>query len=135
MDLHLICDTVMKLYLYADNAKRIHYTIESSHGHKLCDEIRDEILKFVDDLAEQSFGYVGKPSWTDFKDLSKLDIYEVDDLAKLCGHVKDLVEALQKSFADSEDDDASGIISLMDDFKGSMDKMKFLTTFDKVSNA
>ena len=131
MDLHQVCDTVMRLYLYADNAKRVHYTIGSSHGHKMCDEIRDTILEFADELAEQSFGYIGKPSWTDFKDLSKLDVYEVDDLAKMCEHVKDIVEVLQKTIKDEEG--ASGIVSLIDDFKGKMDKMRFLTTFDKVS--
>ena len=55
------CDFIFKLYLYADNAKMIHYTIDSMHGHELADDVRDTIIEFADDLAEQYFGYYGKP--------------------------------------------------------------------------
>ena len=55
------CDIIFKLYLYADTAKMIHYTIDSMHGHELADDVRDTIIEFTDELAEQYFGYYGKP--------------------------------------------------------------------------
>ena len=76
------CDIIFKLYLYADTAKMIHYTIDSMHGHELADDVRDTIIDFTDDLAEQYFGYYGKPR---FSQLSinqeiKIGTYYVDVL-------------------------------------------------------
>lgn len=128
MDIHNICDTVMRLYLYLPVLKRIHYTIDSSHGHRLCDEIYEAVLKFADDLAEKSFGWIGKPSYTDFKDIDGYSVNDDESLSKVCESIKDLVEPIRKEA--EKDDKGSGIVSLIDDFKGEIDKMVFLTTFD-----
>lgn len=125
-----ICNTIFRLYLYADNAKMIHYSIDTNHGHELADEIRDNILEFVDSLAEQTFGYYGKPS---FRDMSlKHDITVEDDLSKLCQHCVDTVASMRSTFA--KNDRLAGIVSLIDDFTGLMGQMVFKATFDKVSN-
>lgn len=130
MNYQEICDVIFKLYLYADTAKMIHYTIESMHGHHLADEVRGEILEFADELAEQYFGYYGKPR---FSQLSlKHDIKIDDDLNKLCQNCLDTVEIVREEF--NKNDKLSGIVSLIDSFKESMSKMAFLGTFDKVSN-
>lgn len=124
------CDIIFKLYLYADTAKMIHYTIESMHGHELADEVRDTIIEFADELAEQYFGYYGKPR---FGQLSiKHDIKIDDDINVLCKNCLDMVEVVRKEL--EKEDKLSGIVSLIDGFKEKMSKFAFLGTFDKVSN-
>lgn len=125
-----ICDIIFKLYLYADSAKMIHYSIESMHGHELADDVRDAIIEFADELAEQFFGYFGRPS---FDQLSiKHDIKVENDINKLCQNCIDTVEVIRTSF--NKNDKLSGIVSLIDGFKEKMSKLSFLGTFDKVSN-
>lgn len=124
------CDIIFKLYLYADTAKMVHYSIDSMHGHELADEIRDAIIDFADDLAEQYFGYYGKPN---FNQLSiKHDIKIDEDLGKLCQNCLDTVEIVRTEC--NKVPKLSGIVSLVDDFKEKMSKFVFLGTFDKVSN-
>ena len=124
------CDIIFKLYLYADTAKMIHFSIDSMHGHELADEIRDAIIDFADELAEQYFGYYGKPN---FNQLSiKHDIKIDEDLGKLCQNCLDTVEIVRTEC--NKVPKLSGIVSLVDDFKEKMSKFVFLGTFDKVSN-
>lgn len=124
------CDIIFKLYLYADTAKMIHYSIDSMHGHELADEVRDCIIEFADELAEQYFGYYGKPS---FSQLSlKHEIKIDDDLGKLCQNCLDTVEIVRSE--SEKNSKLSGIVSLVDGFKEKMSKLVFLGTFDKVSN-
>ena len=126
-----ICDVVMKLYLYADNTKMIHYSTNGNHYHELCDQIRECILEFADEFAEQSFGYYGKPKYSDFK--LKQSIKQSEDLDKLCDNVIEMMAYYRTIFDKNEK--TSGLVSLIDDFKGSMNKLKFLSTFDKVIKA
>ncbi len=124
------CDIIFKMYLYADNAKMIHYSIDSMHGHELADEVRDTIIECADELAEQYFGYYGKPS---FNQLSiKHDIKIDDDINKLCQNCLDTVEIVRSEC--EKNTKLSGIVSLIDGFKEKMSKLVFLGTFDKVSN-
>ena len=126
-----MCDIIFKLYLYADTAKMIHYTINSMHGHELADDVRDTIIEFADDLAEQYFGYYGKPR---FGQLSiKHDIKIEEDINKLCQNCIDTVEIVRSEC--EKNAKLSGIVSLIDSFKEKMSKLVFLGTFDKVSNA
>ena len=125
-----VCDTIFKLYLYSDTAKMIHYSIDSMHGHELADDVRDTIIEFADELAEQFFGYYGRPS---FNQLSiKHEIKVDDDLNKLCQNAIDTVEFLREEF--NKKSKLSGLVSLIDGFKEKMSKNVFLGTFDKVSN-
>lgn len=126
-----ICDSIFRLYLYADNTKKIHYTTDSNHMHELCDKLRDTIIDFTDEFAEQSFGYYGKPKYGDFQSLSKLSIEETDDLNEICDRVVGIVALFGTEF--KNDDKLSGIVSLIDDFKGKINQIKFLCTFDKFS--
>lgn len=124
------CDVIFKLYLYADTAKMIHYTIDSMHGHELADTVRDAIIEFADELAEQYYGYYGRPR---FSQLSiNHDIKVTDDINKLCQNCIDLVEPLRDEAEKNKK--LSGIVSLMDSFKEKISKSAFLGTFDKVSN-
>ncbi|MBP5724371.1 MAG: hypothetical protein J6X18_12470 [Bacteroidales bacterium] len=126
-----ICDLVFKLYLYADMTKMIHYSTESNHCHELCDTVRDSINEFADSLAEQYFGYHGKPSFSDLT--VKHDVSEIDDLGMLCKTVAGMTDELRKQI--ESDSKLQNLVSLIDDFKGDMEKDMFLATFDKVSNA
>ena len=132
MENYEISDIVFKLYLYADATKMIHYTTDSNHAHELCDIIRDTITEFADELAEQSFGYYGKPEYTSMTKLSELSIKETSDLGELCKNATEIVDILKKEF--SKDEALSGLVSLIDDYKGDMSKNMFLCSFDKVSN-
>lgn len=124
------CDIIFKLYLYADTAKMIHYSIDSMHGHELADEVRDTVIEFADELAEQYFGYYGKPR---FSQLSiKHDIKIDEDINKLCQNCLDTVEIVRTEC--EKVPKLSGIVSLVDGFKEKMSKLVFLGTFDKVSN-
>ena len=78
------CDIIFKLYLYADTAKMIHYTIDSMHGHELADDVRDTIIDFADDLAEQYFGYYGKPRFSQLSINQEIKIDE--DINKHSNH-------------------------------------------------
>ena len=130
MDFKLVCDSIFRLYLYADVCKMIHYSTDSNHAHGLSDQLRYAIVEFSDELAEGGFGYYGKPR---FSELSiKLDINSTDDLGKLCQNVIDVVEPLRTEF--NKNEKLSGLVSLIDDFKQKLSKVSFLATFDKVSN-
>ena len=124
------CDIIMKLYMYADVTKMVHYTTEKNHAHELCDTIRDTILSFADDFAEQFFGYYGKPKFTDFS--FDQSIKETDDLGELCNTVSEMMDDFRGKC--EKNPKLSNIVSLIDDFKGDMYKNMFLSTFDKVSN-
>lgn len=130
MQIHDICDVIFKLYLYSDVTKMIHYSTDSNHEHELADRVRDTILIFVDDLAEQTFGFFGKPSFSDMS--IKQDITIEKDLNKLCQKCIDTVLPLRTVF--KEMDRLSGIVSLIEDFTAKLGQMAFLGTFDKVSN-
>lgn len=124
------CDIIFKLYLYADTAKMIHYTIDSMHGHELADDVRDTIIDFADDLAEQYFGYYGKPRFNQLSINQEIKIDE--DINKLCKNCVDTVEIIRTEC--EKNSKLSGIVSLIDSFKENMSKLVFLGTFDKVSN-
>lgn len=131
MQVKEICDAVTRLYLYADNTKFIHYSTPKNHMHKLCDEVRDEILKFVDELAESCFGFLGKPSYGDFS--IKTDITTSDDLRNLCDSCMGVVAPIRTEC--EKDEKLSGVVSIIDDFYQYLGKAKFLCTFDKLSNS
>lgn len=124
------CDIIFKLYLYADTAKMIHYTIDSKHGHELADDVRDTIIDFADDLAEQYFGYYGKPRFGQLSINQEIKIEE--DINKLCQNCVNTVEIVRTEC--EKNSKLSGIVSLIDSFKENMSKLVFLGTFDKVSN-
>ena len=132
MDITQLSDIIFKLYLYADATKMIHYTTDGNHAHEMCDKIRNTIVDFADELAEQSFGYYGKPSYTQLTKLNKLEINETDDLGELCARASEIVDIIRTNF--SKIDKLSGVVSLIDDYKGAMQKNMFLCSFDKVSN-
>ena len=132
MDITQISDIIFKLYLYADATKMIHYTTDGNHAHEMCDKIRNTIVDFADELAEQSFGYYGKPSYTQLTKLNSLEINETDDLGELCARAMEIVDILRTEF--NKIDKLSGVVSLIDDYKGEMQKNIFLCSFDKVSN-
>lgn len=130
MDFKVLCDSIFRLYLYADNCKMIHYSTDSNHEHELADKIRDNIIDFTDELAESTFGFYGKPK---FNDMSiKHDIQVTNDLGKLCQSVVDIAEMIRETCVKKEK--LSGVVSLIDDFKKDISKNVFLATFDKVSN-
>lgn len=128
--LNNICDLVFRLYLYADMTKMIHYSTNSNHCHELCDQVRDEIVEFADNLAEQYFGYQGKPSFTDMS--LKHDVQMTEDIGELCKTVSNMLSDLRTTC--DKNPKLSNIVSLIDDFKGELNKYAFLATFDKVSN-
>jgi DNA-binding ferritin-like protein len=123
-----IADLVMGLFVYADVCKMIHYTTEQMHCHTLCDDVRDTIMEFADELAEKAFGHTGKPSFEDFS--MKLTVKKTQDIAEVCNKCIELVEGLRKTVAD--DDTYSGIVSIIDDFKSDMAQKIYLATFDDV---
>ncbi len=130
MQIKDICDVIFKLYLYADNTKMIHYSTDINHEHELADDLRDTILTFVDNLAEGTFGYYGRPS---FNDMSLKQSISVErDLNKICQQCINIITPLRTDF--SKNDKLSGIISLIDDFTGKLGKIAFRGTFNKVSN-
>ena len=130
MSIKEVCDAITRLYLYADNTKFIHYSTPKNHMHKLCDETRDEILNFVDELAESYFGYQGKPSYSDFS--IKTDISQSEDLRGICDNCEGVVTPIRTEC--DKEEKLKGIVSLIDDFLAKLGKIKFLCTFDKLSN-
>ena len=128
--LKTVCNLIFRLYAYSDATKIIHYSTNSNHTHQLCDEIRDTILDFVDDLAEQSFGIIGKPSFNDMELTS--DITVSDNLDGICTDAMASVEDYYSKC--TKDPKMTPIVSLIDDFNGKMSQKKFLATFDKHSN-
>ena len=127
-----IADIVMKLFLYADMCKMIHYSTRKMHCHKLCDEVRDTIMDFADDLAEKAFGITGKPEFNDFS--LKMSVSTSNDIAVICKNVVKLVEELRQKIDGNDVYAGSGIVSIIDDFKSDMAQKIYLATFDDVSN-
>ena len=124
-----ISNTVMKLFLYADMCKMIHYSTKKHHCHILCDSVRDEINEFADELAEQAYGLVGKPGFSDFS--LRHSVKKTNDIAKLCKNVIALVEPLRTEI--EKNPKYSGLVSLIDDFKSKMSKDIYLASFDGVT--
>lgn len=125
----LFCDIIFKLYLYADMTKMIHYSTKTNSTHELADKIRNEIIDFADDIAEQFFGLSGNPKFTDFS--VKQDVKSIENLDGICNEVSTLAVSLKdaaKKVRNSE-----GIQSSIDDFVGKMSQARFLSTFDKFS--
>lgn len=129
MDKKEIADVVMKLYLYGDMCKMIHYSTDKMHCHTLCDDVRDIITEFADELAEKGFGHTGKPDFSDFS--LKLSINNSNDIATVCKNAVELVENLRLNV---DTDKYSGIVSIIDDFKADMAQKVYLATFDNVSD-
>lgn len=127
-----IADIVMKLFLYADMCKMIHYSTRKMHCHKLCDEVRDTIMEFADDLAEKAFGITGKPEFNDFS--LKMSVSTSNDIAVICKNVVKLVEELRQKIDGNDVYAGSGIVSIIDDFKSDMAQKIYLATFDDVSD-
>lgn len=125
-----ISNTVMKLFLYGDLCKMIHYSTKKHHCHVLCDSVRDDITTFADELAEQAYGILGKPSYSDFS--LRNSIKKTNDIAQLCKNVVGVVEPLRKSIEGNAK--FSGLVSLIDDFKSKMAKNAYLASFDGVSS-
>lgn len=124
------CDSIVRMHLYSNMVKYIHLTTDIARLHTICDEVEGEIRKFVDSLCEQYFGYYGKPKFSDFKYTS--NIYEEEDLVKLLNRVFDIVTYIKDEL--SSVDKLSGIISLIDDFTGTLNKYIYLCSFDKISS-
>ena len=124
------CESVVRLHLYSNVIKYIHLTTDIARLHTICDEIESKLRSFVDDLCEQYFGYFGKPKFKDFNYTS--NIYEEEDLVKLLNRVYDIVSYIKDEL--SSIDKLSGIISLIDDFIGDINKYIYLCSFDKISN-
>lgn len=93
MDIKNFCDSIMRMYLYADMIKAIHLSTEIYWEHSLCDDAQDKIRDKIDELAEQIYGYYGKPKFTDFK--LDLDIYYENDLAKLFGRIMGILAPIR----------------------------------------
>ena len=128
-----IANIVIRLFLYADMCKMIHYTTSKMHCHKLCDEVRDTIMEFADDLAEKAFGITGKPNFNDFS--LRLSVKKSSDIAEICKNVVKLVEELRQDIDGSDVYAGSGIVSIIDDFKSDMAQKVYLANFDNVSDA
>lgn len=125
-----ISKAVMQLFLYGDLCKMIHYSTKKHHCHVLCDTVRDEITEFADELAEQSYGILGKPSYSDFS--LRNSVKKTSDIAQLCKNAVGVVEPLRKEIENKPK--FSGIVSLIDDFKSKMAKDAYLASFDGVSS-
>lgn len=130
MEKSKIANLVMNLFFYSDMCKMIHYTTEKMHCHTLCDDVRDEIMEFADELAETAFGHTGKPEFSDFS--MKASIKKSEDISGICKNVVALVEDLRKEIEGN--DEYSGLVSIIDDFKQKMAQKVYLATFDNVSN-
>ncbi len=125
-----VCRLIFRMYAYDDLTKMIHYSTSCNHIHELCDVVRDDIVGFADDLAEQFFGTDGKPSLEKFK--LETDLTPTEDIRDICDGAIKSVEWVRKEC--EKDEKYSGLVSLIDDFKGKMNKNIFLSTFDKLSN-
>lgn len=123
-----LADLVMSLFVYADVCKMIHYTTDKMHCHTLCDDVRDTITDFADELAEKGFGHTGKPAFEDFS--MKLAVTKTQDIAEVCNKCIELAEDLRKKIEDN--DTYSGIVSIIDDFKSDMAQKIYLANFDEV---
>lgn len=124
-----VTDEIMKLYLYGDVCKMIHYSTDKMHCHKLCDDVRDSINTFADNFAEQIFGYIGKPRFDEFS--LKHSISFTNDISDICQQCIDIANGIRSM---CERNKYNGLISLIDDFVGEQTQFVYLATFDKVSN-
>lgn len=129
MDIKNFNKSIMEMYLYADLFKAIHYSTEKHWGHELSDESQDKIREYIDELAEQVYGYYGKPKFSDFT--LKHDIYYDDSLPKIYGRIIDILIVIKKDIKDIEK--LSGSVSLIDDFIGYLNQATYLASFDKFS--
>lgn len=119
-----ICNFITSLYLYADMTKFIHYSTNSNHKHELADDLRDKILEFSDDFAEQMFGILHKPRFSEFT--LDLSLKYSEKIGGICKILLKLVGEVQEELKD--DDKFTSILSLIDDFKGELNKIVFLDT-------
>lgn len=129
MDIKKFNNSIMEMFLYADLLKAIHYSTEKHWGHELCDESQSKIREYIDELAEQVYGYYGKPKFSDFT--LKHDIYYEDSLPKLYGRIMDILTTIKKEIKTIEK--LSGSVSLIDDFMGYLNQAVYLASFDKFS--
>lgn len=129
MQVKEIADAVTRLYLYGVSTKFIHYSNKGSHTHEQCDELKEHIDDFADELAESTFGYIGKPTFSNFS--IDQEISSCKDIRDICDRCEGVVAPIRTEC--DKDDKMSGIVSLIDDFLAYLGKAKFLATFDKFS--
>lgn len=120
---------IFELYLYCDIMKMKHYATDIHTEHIRIDEFQDKLRELTDEVAEQIYGYFGKPDFNDFT--LKLNVKQEKDLGKLLGLMFTIVNNIKELFVDN--DKLSGTISLLDDFKGQIQQFIYLTSFDKIS--
>lgn len=130
MEIKAFCNKITELYLYADTLKFIHFSTKKHWLHKYCDEFQDTIRDFIDELSEQFFGFYGRPSFDDFS--LDQDVELEEDAAKIMGKLMDIANEIQDEVKDIKN--LSGMVSLIDDFKGNVNKMIYLAKFDDISN-
>ena len=54
MDIKNFCDSIMRMYLYADMIKAIHLSTEIYWEHSLCDDAQDKIRDKIDVYKRQA---------------------------------------------------------------------------------
>ena len=130
MEIKTFCNYLVSMYLYTDMLKWIHLSTKKHWIHNYCDQFQDDIRKFLDELSEQFFGYYGRPNFSDFSFEQKVEMEE--DMAKIMVKLQDIVTVIQDDVKDNTH--LSGIVSLIDDFKGKLGKMVYLSKFDDISS-
>ena len=116
-------EMISSLEGYHQALKSIHWTTKSNATHLLSDEIDEGVLSFEDEFAEFTMGILGVSySLADFKTLlpSSRELGEV--LSEMKGDVEEL-----RAYVDGSKG-YSGLVSLLDDFMGKIDKWKFRST-------
>lgn len=129
MNIKNVAELVMKLYLYSDMCKMIHYSAKKMHEHTQSDDVLNIIRDYADRIAENCFGFIGKPTFNDFS--LEQPIKKANDLTQICQNVFDLLNNFEKKLKNPK---YSGIQSIIDEFKSSLSSIVYLNMFDKVSD-
>jgi len=109
---------------YHEALKLIHWTTTCKAEHLLTDDIDGDVLEFEDNVAENVMGILDDRITEGLKSL----LPNNKELKGLLNEMKDDVLEFRGEFED--DKDCTGLVNCCDDFLESINKWKYLSTFD-----
>lgn len=119
-----IFDFLCRLEGYQVVLKGFHWNADHKSTHELADDIREEIVKFQDEIAEDMMGFLGirlKPG-----DIEPDDV-ECEDIKCLLETLREDVLTLRASV--EEEAVCYGLVSILDDMVHFVNKSLYLETF------
>lgn len=104
--------------------REIHWNTHKMAKHKLCDDVMDSIIEYVDKLSEGMIGLEQRPGF----DILKPVIPTSVDLTEILKVLRNKAQYLEQSL--SSNSDYVGMVNILDDLITDLNEYVYLSTFE-----